>query len=565
MIVFKKVTVKNFFSVGNRPIEISLNTHRKTLVSGSNGCGKSAIILDAINFALFNKPYKSVNKSQIINSINQKDCLVELEFTVNNVEYTIRRGIKPTVFDIIVNGQELDKESHNRDFQNYLETNVLRLNEKSFQQLVVLGSGNYIPFMRLPLAHRREIIEDILDLSIFSKMKEVLKEKISTNKTQVLDSQATNNQLNDKKKLIENFIKSLEVTKDKNTSELKDKIKTIEETISKNLIQIDSLKTKLKPLPEPKEGLSDRIGVLDRELSTLEYKLKTTDKNQQFFMNNEKCNTCGQDIKDRTSIIANYKIEIDELTVSINTLKNEKEGLLEKRRAGELVERENSKVENDIAAYENEINYQNRLKLQLDVELSKPNNNDKLLKENKNDLEKVKEELKEQEKVLNKLVLQKKYLDYVNSLVSDSGVKNQLVKKYIPIINKLMNEYLTKFGLSVNFTLDENFEEKIKSRYRDIFSYENFSEGQKARIDLSLMFTWREIAKNRNTQNTNLLIMDEVFDGSLDANATTELINIVDKLENTNTIIITHKDSSAFDNFERAIEVQLVNGFTNIK
>ena len=566
MITFKKLTYKNFLSTGNNGTTIYLNQDSSTLVVGRNGAGKSTM-LDALSFGLFGKPHRSINKTQLVNTINNKQCLVTVEFSVGGLEYKVVRGIKPNIFEIYQNGKVLNQESHARDYQKLLETNILHLNHKSFHQVVVLGSSNFIPFMQLPSHTRRAVIEDLLDIGIFTKMNQVLKEKITLLRNQ---TQFTDHQLELLKETIRlqsehiNDLKSIDVSnKEKNEK----KIKVIED---ENQLLIDSNKELQEEYDNTYDDVKTKMDNTHEEIQQHNYEeqswnndVKKIVKEAKFYEVNNICPTCSQ-----------------ELSIE---LKNEKEQEA-KEKARELSAKITESAEKRYELeelhkeYRNQWVHLNEVQSSINKNRSRIDaNNEKIedlkvvetVKDTKEAEDKLSKDKEEREKLILQRAEQSKlssYMDALAELLRDTGIKTKVIRQYLPVMNKLINQYLQTLDFFVLFNLDESFNETIRSRHRDEFTYPSFSEGEKQRIDLSLLFAWRQIAKMKNSANTNLLILDETFDSSMDADGVDNLLKILYTLgENTNVFIISHKQDLLEGKFPRKIEFEKVNNFSQIK
>jgi DNA repair exonuclease SbcCD ATPase subunit len=569
-ILFHKIRWKNFLSTGNAFTEIDLQKNKATLIVGKNGAGKSTL-LDAISFSLYNKPFRKINKPQLINSINNKDCVVEIEFSTGGNSYTVIRGIKPTRFEIYKNDNLISQESANKDYQLFLETQILKMNHRSFCQVVVLGSSTYVPFMQLAAAHRREIIEDILDLQIFSTMNTLLKEKIATNKTDIQENKYAINLYKEKFEMQE---KLLFVVNRDSSARIQDNKKKMS-TLAKNIIrENDSMvKTneKIKNFAEVDSQvntISSEMNNLASMMTTINVHMKNITKSVGFFEKNEHCPTCLQDIE------ADFKHNhLQELLDDYEKNDGELKQLQAQYEELEQNKKELVKVQEQIKSLQGEINVRKQniknYKLQFsslqreveELQASKKNDSE----EEVSKLDSLKNKLLELESNREALVNQQSILSMASVLLKDGGIKSKIIKQYIPIINKLINKYLSSMDFFVHFELDEQFNEKIKSRFRDEFSYNSFSEGEKFRINLAILFTWRAIAKMRNSASTNLLLMDEVFDSSLDSNGTDEFLTIIKNLtSDTNTFIISHKGDQLLDKFEDVIRFEKYGNFSRI-
>ena len=559
MIVFEKVRWKNFLSTGNTFSEVNLQRSRTNLIVGTNGSGKSTI-LDALTFSLFGKPFRKISKSMLVNSVNEKDTLVEIEFSIGKNKYTIVRGIKPNKFQIFCNGELWDEDAKAVDQQKNLEQNVLKMNFKSFTQIVVLGSSTFVPFMRLPGAQRREIIEDILDIQVFSVMNQRLKDKIRENREEIKDLDYQIHLLDEKIELQKNYMLEL---KKKAEAEIDKKKEKIVEYLKEEENSNEELNNLTLQIGKKNEEMSEysksteKLKQLNTILIKLNTKLNTCKKEHKFFEDNHVCPTCTQDLSDefRTGMIEDGKAKLDEMN----------DGYVELQTAIEEEQERNEKFitlsqeVNELNTKVSHTNYQlmtirNNVK-EIETEIKEIEGSTPDKKAEYNKLEGL---LGEKKMVKQAFIESKKESDVLNvatSLLKDSGIKTRIIKTYLPTMNKLINQFLREMDFYVNFTLDENFVETIKSRYRDVFTYESFSEGEKARIDIALLLTWRSIAKLKNSVDTNLLILDEIFDGSLDQSGTSDLGWILRNFDdNTNVFVISHK-SILDDKFDRTITV----------
>ena len=555
MITFKNIRWKNFLSTGNAWTEIQFDRSPSTLIVGENGSGKSTM-LDALTFALFNKPFRNVSKPQIVNSINRKKLMVEINFSIGKRNYLIRRGELPKIFEIEINGEKLDKDANIRDFQKYLEENILKLNYKSFTQIVMLGSASFTPFMQLHLGARREIIEDILDITIFTSMNKVLKNKITMLENQIRILEGEVDVAKQKANLQESYIKTLEDDK-------KSKVETIAIAIKEAEDAIETAQQLAKTTASEKTSMGD---VLEKKRRLEEFKRKFTlqinnhRKDLDFFHDNDECPTWQQGIAhDHKEVMtARDKDKIDELQVALDELEEkfvEVETLVEK-----VLE-----LDQKIMDHNNESITQQRILQRLQLELA--DTQDKV-----GDITKERTKLKtlakaalgkQQDKI--ELTETGHYYEVAQSLLKDSGIKTKIIKAYLPIINKLVNKYLAAMDFFVQFNLDETFKETIKSRFRDKFSYASFSEGEKQRIDLALVFTWRTIAKMKNSASTNILLLDEVFDSSLDTDGTQYVMQLLETIGNdTNVFVISHKGDQLFDKFRSVVKFEKKQNYSII-
>ena len=566
MIVFEKIRWKNFLSTGNVFTEVDLTTHKTNLIIGSNGAGKSTV-LDALTFSLFGKPFRKINKPMLVNSINEKGCEVEVEFSIGKNEFKIIRGIKPNTFEIYQNGQMIDQSSTAVDYQKQLEQNILKMNYKSFTQIVVLGSSTFVPFMKLPVASRREIIEDILDIQIFSVMNTLLKDKVRDNNEEIKELEYQLKLSTDKIELQKNYMLELEK---KTKSEIEKKEAIIEtlrqdkaaalKNVADQTVVLTDYNTELKTLADNKKKLKQ----LNTFRVKIQQKINACKKETEFFINNHVCPTCtqeiGQDFRD---------LKINEGDEELMTLEKgftdlEKSIEQEEKRESKFMELSEQIVE--INSIINQLNYEiTSLDQQISNRETEIEDLNAPTSSKKAEFEKLSAYVDEKKSIKDKFITSKKDKDTLSvagQLLKDNGIKSRIIKRYLPAMNKLIGDYLRRMDFYVNFTLDENFEETIKSRYRDIFTYESFSEGEKARIDLALLLTWRSIAKLKNSVDTNLLILDEIFDGSLDQNGSSELGWILRNFDdNTNVFVISHKESLE-GKFDRTLKFEKVKNFS---
>ena len=554
MIHFKKVRWCNFLSTGNQFTEVILDRSKTTLIIGENGAGKSTV-LDGLCFALFGKPYRPIKKNQLINSINGRDAMVEVDFQIGTNEFLVRRGIKPNVFEIIRNGEPMDQEAHSRDFQKILEEQILKLNYKSFTQVVILGSSCFIPFMQLSTTHRREVVEDILDIKVFTLMNTLLKLKFKEVQTEIDELRMEENLYRNQKELEETHLGKIEKDAEKRIETLtkeKDKYNaTKHEKEERNLVLSTALvnKTDLEDNTSKLRTLKTQVGTKKSEV----------DKQRDFFVKNDDCPVCEQSIKKSFKKLRNS--ELLNQSQKYQDAMGEMETELE-RLTTDLSELNNlaSEMQQNNAEIQALNNMADKCQMDLD-ELSKDKEQtDELRKQ----IEGLQENLQEIDLRTKELKEENFYLDICKNLLHDTGIKSKIIKQYLPVMNQTIQKYLGILDFYVNFHLNEQFEETIKSRYRDDFSYASFSEGEKMRIDLALMFTWREVARLKNSTNTNLLIMDEVFDSSLDASGTDDFLKILNELESQNIFVISHKGDILFDKFKSIMKFEKQNNFSKI-
>jgi len=547
MIQFKNIRWKNFLSTGNAYTEIDFTKSPSTLIVGENGTGKSTL-LDALTFALFNKPFRNVSKPQLINTINGKNLRVDINFQIGSKNYCIKRGLQPRIFEIEINGEKLDKNANIRDFQKYLEENILKLNYKSFTQIVMLGSASFTPFMQLHLGARREIIEDILDISIFTSMNSVLKTKLVQleNEKRIIEGEI--DVAKQKATLQEQYIKTLEDDKSSKVIEIQKSIKETDETIETATEEVSRYTEEKSALGTPEEK--------KRQLETFRTKFEAQvtkhRRDLDFFHNTDECPTCQQGIehdhkklmteRDQTKIS-----ELEKALTDLDTQYSDVEKLVKQVQDLDAV----------IMSTNNEIITQQRILQRLQLELNDTEQKTGNITEEKTKLKTLAKETIA--KVGNKSTLaeDEHYYDVAKAMLQDTGIKTKIIKAYLPIINKLVNKYLAAMDFFVQFDLDETFKETIKSRHRDKFSYASFSEGEKQRIDLALVFTWRTIAKMKNSASTNILLLDEVFDSSLDTNGTDYVMELLNTIgEDTNVFVISHKGDQLFDKFRSVVKFE---------
>ena len=568
MIIFKSVQWKNFLSTGNTPNKVNLNEHSTTLIVGKNGEGKSTI-LDALTFSLFNKPFRDVNKNQVVNSINQKNCVVEIEFDIGPTQYKVVRGVKPNIFEIYQNGTIINQDAAVKDYQKVLEQQILKLNYKTFTQVVILGSASFVPFMQLPVWQRREVIEDILDIKVFSTMNNLLKEKIAENKESMTAIETEIRIITEQAKAQKKLIDSLQTSKDQNVKVIRDKIDTNITEINDKTHLVDVLNKDIEELTlkmQEKGDVDKQIEACKQNMSKLQHKMAQADEHLVFFTSNEKCPSCEQGIEHshKDKIVGKITHDKQELNNGLSTLNSaytklsadlqEKQDLLNQIRdknilisseitAMNLLIKANGQLEQEI----------NGLSVQGDIDTEK----DKLKTLASDALEK--------NDVKMELVKEKQLQDVASVLLKDTGIKTTIIREYLPAMNKLINMYLSAMDFFVKFELDESFNETIKSRFRDEFTYASFSEGEKMRIDLAILFTWRQIAKMKNSVNTNLLLLDEIFDSSLDVAGTDYFLSVMNTLgENTNVFVISHKGDILLDKFKNNIRFEKTNDFSII-
>jgi len=568
MIKFKVIKWQNFLSTGAQPTEVRFDKSPTTLIVGENGAGKSTI-LDALCFALFNKPFRNINKPQLVNSINGKNMLVEVEFSIGSKEYKICRGGKPTVFEIYLNDELLNQDAAARDYQKYLEEHVLKLNYKSFTQIVILGSASFTPFMQLPAAHRREVIEDLLDIKIFTVMNSVLKDKANDVKIQVSNLDNKIEVGKSKVKIQQDYIKTLEEDKQKKVEDVQKRISEANDGISQLLSNIEvegrqeaDLKSTISDAAE-KRNKRQEMGAL---LGKLTDRIKTQEKSIEFYNDHDVCPTCSQsldsDFKDTAKATHTHKIE--EIEGAIQTLNDQLEAVRVRLDEIDVIEEKISQHKSNIITLNTRVIASQNYIQKLNQDIPTAGADVSKLTEEQAKLKAIAKEVVVHSEVKSNLVEERHYLEIAGLLLKDTGIKTKIIKQYLPVINKLVNKYLQAMDFFISFEIDEAFNEKIKSRHRDEFSYASFSEGEKAKIDLALLFTWRTIAKMKNSASTNLLMLDEVFDGSLDINGTDFVMTILNTIgEDNNIFIISHKDA-LFDKFKSVIKFEKHQNFSRI-
>lgn len=567
MIIFKKIRWKNFLSTGNVFTELDLNSNKTVLIVGENGAGKSTL-LDALFFALFGKPFRKINKPQLLNSITKRDLVVEVEFQIGRHEYKVIRGMKPDIFEIYKDGTLMSQNAKSKDYQVILETQILKLNHKTSSQVIVLGSASFVPFMQLPAQARREIIEDLLDLQIFTSMNVLLKEDISNNTDRINATSADKRVAQAQLDLLQKHLVEVNINNEKQIEEKQSKIDstvvlitTANEERQQLLKKLEDIQTKLGD----QESVRVKLEKLDRYDVQLRGKLSNARRSVDFYNDHDNCPTCSQGIAHvfKTETIAEKTKQIEEVEQGIEKIKVERAKQVARLDEFARLNKEyydtnlecsqiRTRIDNwkeNIINWKEEIAYIKKDKEQV----------------NMTKVEDLETSLKQLGEQFNELHDEKAVLSAAASILKDGGIKAKIIKQYIPIINKFINKYLSAMDFFVNFELNEQFDETIKSRFRDEFSYASFSEGEKMRINLSILFTWRAVSKLRNSISTNLLIMDEVFDSSLDSNGTEEFLKILQSLTvDTNTFIISHKTDQLYDRFEKVIKFEKHKNFSKI-
>ena len=566
MVIFHKITWRNFLSTGNTPIEINLRESPTTLIIGKNGSGKSTI-LDALCFALFNKPYRIIKKDQMINTINNADSIVEVYFSIGPKAYKVRRGIKPNIFEIYQNGEMINQDATIADYQKMLEQQILKFNYRSFTQVVILGSSTFVPFMELKSSHRREVVEDILDIKIFSVMQMLAKIRIKEQEEQIKDILRELDITNAKIETQKEYIGKLQERSDIEVQSEIEKVTSNTNAIDKYNTHINALQSEISKLRNQitdKDGLSDKSNKLRNFEAQFESKLKECNKHKSFYENHDNCPTCNQVLSNKQDMIRENNQSIMKWNQALEDADKEIRNISRRLEKIQNIETEIRTVEIDVAKFE-----QSKLELHnINTKLTHKINE---LKQQSSDTGEARGKLSElenqQQEIDKKKTSKGEELDYLSAartMLNDSGIKTKVIKQYLPIMNQLINKYLASMDFFVNFKLDNEFKETIRSRFRDDFSYASFSEGEKMRINLALLFTWRAIAKMKNSISTNLLLLDEIFDSSLDGSGTDDFLKILNTLEGENIFIISHKTDMIADRFANVMRFEKVGNFTKI-
>jgi len=569
VINFRSVCWKNFLSTGNSPNKVLLNKSPTTLIIGKNGEGKSTI-LDALCFSLFGKPFRNINKNQLINSINGKKCIVEIEFSIGSKEYKIIRGIKPNIFEIWQNGELLNQDAASRDYQKILEQQILKLNYKTFTQVVILGSASFVPFMQLPPGQRREVIEDILDIRIFSTMNQLLKEKAQETKDEIIRIENEIKSAKDKVESQQTLIQTISNAKAESIKAVQTKIDANNAQISTTQSEIDNIVaeiTTLKARIAGKEKLSEDIEKAKQLKTKLDEKVETCEHNAEFFTEHDVCPSCSQDIPEdhKQKIIHDLHNKMQENNKKISDLQGALTTLTTKLEDINTIIDEITTKNIDLSTKNSTVTLLNKQIKDLETEIETNRADTTNLDEEKAKLKQLAKDALDKITTKNSLQETRNLEEVASILLKDTGIKTAIIREYLPVMNKLINKYLNSMDAYIHFELDEAFNEIVKSRHRDDFTYASFSEGEKMRIDLAILFTWRQIAKMKNSVNTNLLILDEIFDSSLDTAGTDYFLTLMNSFgENSNIFVISHKGDQLFDKFRSVIKFEKRNDFSVI-
>ena len=569
MITFKRISYKNFLSTGNQPIVVDLNMSQTTLVVGTNGSGKSTL-LDALCFVLFNRPFRIIKKEQMVNTINNGDCVVEVDFQVGTKEYKVRRSIKPNNFEIYCNGKMINQDASNIDYQKYLEQNIMKLNYRSFIQVVLLGSSSYEPFMKMKPRYRREVVEEILDIRVFGLMDLILRSKQSDLQKTLTEVRHQCELIKTKYETEAKYLNSLQTQGSDTRKVSLEKLKENEQ----NRLEYDK---KLQSLNEAiavsqnelsgKENTEKKLKELEKLETKIEQNLDTHKKTLKFFSENDTCPVCTQSIDQQfKETKCNHETtKISKLELGLSQLVEELTKQSEKVNAFGKISQKIQDMNLEIAKITSSLESLKRHSDSIQSDLSNRNQQEVDIESIELELEKLRQDLKVAEINLSKVQEEKGYVDILREILNDKGAKANIIRKYVPIMNQLINKYLQAMDFFISFNLDEEFNETVKSRFRDTFNYNNFSEGEKMRIDLALLFTWRDIARMKNSTNTNLLILDEIFDSSLDGQGTDDFFKIIKTLEKENIFIISHKGDILFDKFTNIIKYEKYKNFTRLQ
>lgn len=569
MITFTKIRWKNFLSAGNNWTEIDLNTNKNTLIMGHNGSGKSTF-LDALTFGLFGKPFRKVNKGNVVNSINGKNCSVEIEFSIGRKDYRIIRGVKPNVFEILCDNILLNQDAALKDYQKYLEEHILKMNYKSFTQVVILGSAAFVPFMQLPAADRRSVIEDLLDIQIFSAMSTVVKNKLQLNRETIEKNRVVLSSKQDNKSYIERTLASLKSNSEEKLQELRTKRAELEDKI---ILEDIAVKNQHEMLDKALEKIVDRTPLKTKHSKLLSFKGKMENNREKhikdidFFAASGSCPTCKQDIDPSFAsiMVEEGTKKIHEITDGLNKVEEQIDSVLKEIDEIEKILDNINNLKMDLSSAKASYNNVAHNLRQIVDQIENFSASDKTTQESERQLSEVEHDISTLEKEKKTLLDERQYIDMATTLLKDGGIKTKIIKQYLPIINKHINKYLSTMGFFVNFNIDESFNETIKSRYRDEFSYNNFSEGEKLRIDLAILLTWRQIAKLKNSVNVNIIVFDEILDRAMDGDGIDAFIKLMWEMgEGTNVFVISHKDAMV-DRFQRVLQFEKIKNFSVIK
>jgi DNA repair exonuclease SbcCD ATPase subunit len=568
MITFKRISYKNFLSTGNQPIVVHLDMSQTTLIVGSNGSGKSTL-LDALCFVLFNRPFRIIKKEQMVNTINGGDCVVEVDFTVGTKEYKVRRSIKPNNFEIFCNGKMINQDANNIDYQKYLEQNIMKLNYRSFIQVVLLGSSSYEPFMKMKPRYRREVVEEILDIRVFGLMDLILRSQQSDLQKNLTEVRHQAELIKTKYETEAKYLTTLETKGSDNLTVQQNKI-----------VQNDGNRVryeqKLQKLNEDiavsqnaligQDVVAKKVKDLEKFETKIEQNISTHKKTLTFFKENDTCPVCTQSIDEtfKEEKCNHETSTISKLESGLQQLVGELNGQEEKMTQFNQMSNKISEMNVEIAKINGSLSALKKHSDQIQLEISTASQKDTDIESIEQELEQMKIDLAEADARLVKVQEEKDYVDVLREILNDKGAKANIIRKYVPIMNQLINKYLQAMDFFISFNLDEEFNETVKSRFRDTFNYNNFSEGEKMRIDLALLFTWRDIARMKNSTNTNLLILDEIFDSSLDGQGTDDFFKIIKTLEKENIFIISHKGDILFDKFTNIIKFEKIQNFTQL-
>ena len=568
MILFKRISYKNFLSTGNQPIEVALDMSQTTLIVGTNGSGKSTL-LDALCFVLFNKPFRIIKKEQMVNTINNGDCVVEVEFDVGTKNYIVRRGIKPNLFEIFCDGKLINQDANNIDYQKYLEQNIMKLNYRSFIQVVLLGSSSYEPFMKMKPRYRREVVEEILDIRVFGLMDLILRSQQSDLQKKLTEVRHQAELIKTKYETEAKYLKTLEAKGSDNQRVQENKLQENEQNRLEYAQKLQSLNEAIAVSQNELSGqekVSKKVKELEKYETKIEQNLDTHKKTLKFFKENDTCPVCTQsiDTKFKEQKCNHETTTISKLESGLSQLVEELTHQEEKITAYGKISTKIQNMNVEIAKVASSLESLKQHSDQIQQEISTSQERDTDIESIELELEKMRVDLKEAEIALSKVQEEKDYVDVLREILNDKGAKAQIIRKYVPIMNALINKYLQAMDFYISFNLDEEFNETVKSRHRDTFNYNNFSEGEKMRIDLALLFTWRDIARMKNSTNTNLLLLDEIFDSSLDGQGTDDFFKIIKTLEKENIFIISHKGDILFDKFTNIIKYEKVQNFTQL-